>query len=113
MSIKVKCYELVFFRYESLPHMVANETTGDSNWMLVLTSPPGPTALHPKDAVYTVWFKHLQVNTYSVCRVELSRLPEKENSPWHDGTRTCDSGSTVECFYLLKFWNAFWPQTNN
>ena len=44
MSIKVKCYELVFFRYESLPHMVANETTGDSNWMLVLTS---PTALHP------------------------------------------------------------------
>ena len=47
MSIKVKCYELVFFRYESLPHMVANEATGDSNWMLVLTSPPGPTALHP------------------------------------------------------------------
>ena len=28
----------------------------------------------PKDAVYTVWYKHLQVNTYSVCRVELSRV---------------------------------------
>ena len=39
-----------------------------------------------------------QANTYSLCRVKL-RLPEKNlNSLWHDGTQTCDSGSTVECF---------------
>ena len=35
------------YNYEKPPHRVANEVTGTSNCMLILTSTPGPTALHP------------------------------------------------------------------
>ncbi len=41
--------------------------------MLILTSAPGPTALHPLRRM-----RCMPSNTYSICRVDLSRLPERK-----------------------------------
>ena len=69
---------------------VANEVTGNSNWMLILTSTPGPMALHP---LQRKWCK-LQAEvpseyTYSHFRAELSILLG-ENPCCYSGAGTWD-----------------------
>ncbi len=70
-----------FFSMRGLPQSVANEATGGSNWMLILTSAPGPTALHPLRRMRCMLSNtNTNTNTYSICRVELSRLPERKKT---------------------------------